>query len=156
MPKNKKPRKRYNPMRILETKNLPSMTDMFRLFDPIYSVLEKLEFGEVETVAGRPVFLDHEGTYSEISEAMLGWCDCWKRVCNAQSITFDSSALSKMAAKLQYGTPLELEDIAAAREVINFTRNVFMKTPADVLRDHAVTEQIAIEFSRRNLLLEAA
>lgn len=156
MPKSKKPRKRYNPFRILQTKNLPSMADMFRLFDPIYSVLEKMEFGEIESIAGKPVFLDHEGTYSEISEAMLGWCDCWHRICAAQGIEFDSTDLRKMAAKLQYGTPLEVDDIASGREVINFTRRIFMRTPADVLREHSITEQIAIEFSKRNLLLEAA
>lgn len=156
MPKSKKPRKKYNPMRVLNNKNLPGMTDMFRLFDPIYSVLEQMEFGEIETINGAPVFLDYEGHWSEVSQAMIGWADCWQRICDDQKIAFDPTPLRKMAKKLDYGVPLELDDIGAARSVIDLTKRVFMLTPADVLRSHAVTEQIAIEFEKRQMLKEAA
>jgi hypothetical protein len=156
MPKSKKPRKRYNPMRILNNKNLPGMTEMFRLFDPIYSVLEQMEFGEIETVSGKPVFLDYEGHWSEVSQAMIGWSDCWQRICDDQQIHFNPAPLRKMANKLDYGVPLEVDDIAAAREVIDLTKRVFMRTPAHILRSHAVTEQIAIEFEKRQMLKEAA
>jgi len=156
MPKNKKPRKKYNPVRIMNCRNLPGMVDMFRLFDPIYSVLDTLEFGEIETISGKPVFIDHEGTYSEVSAAMIGWADCWQRICNDQRIEFDPAPLRKMANKLSYGVPLEADDVAAARSVVNHTKRVFMRTPADVLRSHAVTEQIAIEFEKRQMLKEAA
>jgi hypothetical protein len=156
MPTNKKPRKKYNPMRVLQNKNLPNVVDMLRLFDPIYAVFEQLETGEIESINGKPVFLDFEGIYSEISEAMYGWCDCWKRICNDQGIAFDSEPLRKMAAKLQYGTPLELDDVYQGRSVIDFTKRIFMRTPAHILREHAVTEQISIELGKRHLLQEAA
>jgi hypothetical protein len=43
-----------------------------------------------------------------------------------------------------------------ARAVIDLTKAVFMRTPAHVLKKHSITEQIAIEFEKRDLIKGAA
>lgn len=156
MAKNKKPRRKYNPLRrIRADKNLPTLADMYQLFDPIYKTLDDLASGEVVSVRGIPVML-FDGVWAEIHEAMIGWACCWQRICNDQRIAYDPAPLMKMARKLENGVLLEPEDIERARDCIELTRKVFMKTPAHVLKHHSVTEQIAIEFERRNLIQEAA
>ena len=51
---------------------------------------------------------------------------------------------------------LEVEDIERAKANIEFTRQVFRVTPASILKQHSITEQIAIEFEKRDLIKEAA
>lgn len=151
MPKSKKPRKRYNAAATAHRKNVPTFIEAFQMFDPIYRVMEQLEFGEVECVQGRPVFEAHDGDLYEISSAMIGWCDCWQRICDAQGLMFESAPLRKLAKRLECGVPLTIDEVSAARKVIDFTRQVFAKTPVEVLRHNSVTEQIAIEFERLKL-----
>lgn len=64
--------------------------------------------------------------------------------------------LRKLAKKLENGVMLEVEDIERAKANIEFTRQVFRVTPASILKQHSITEQIAIEFEKRDLIKEAA
>lgn len=156
MAKNKKPRRKYNPMRIIHTgKNLPTLADMYQLFTPIYKTLDDLASGEVASARGVPVML-FDGVWAEIHEAMLGWACCWQRICDDQGVQYDPTPLNRMAKKLENGVLLELEDIERARAVIDLTKAVFLRTPAHVLKQHSITEQIAIEFEKRDLIKEAA
>ncbi len=156
MAKNKKPTKKYNPNRIFrQNKNFPTIFEMKRLFDPLHETFDAIESGEVKSVRGIPVMM-YEGSWTAIHEAILGWAACWQRICDHMNVIYDPLPLHKLAKKLENGVMAETSDVAAAREVIELTRRVFMKTPTDVLKEYSITEQIAIEFEKLDLLGEAA
>lgn len=155
MAKNKKPRKPYRPEARRHGDRTPSLLEMYALFTPIFNTMDDLASGEVAHEKGIPIML-FDGEWAAIHAAMIGWACCWDRICKDQGIEYDSAPLRKLARKLENGVLLEPEDIERARDCIELTRKVFMKTPAHVLKHHSVTEQIAIEFERRNLIQEAA
>ena len=133
----------------------PSLLEMHALFSPIFKTMDDLASGEVEHDKGIPIML-FDGEWAAIHSAMIGWACCWDRICNDRGIAYDSAPLRKLARKLENGVMLEVSDIEQAKANIEFTRQVFRKTPASVLKQHSVTEQIAIEFEKRNLIKEAA
>lgn len=155
MPKSKKPRKAYRPGGRVVENRCPTLLEMYQLFTPIFNTLDDLASGEVAHEKGIPVML-FDGAWCAIHSAMIGWACCWQRICDDQQVTYDPSPLMKMAKKLENGVMLEPEDIERARYCVELTRKVFMKTPAHVLKRHSVTEQIAIEFEKRDLVKEAA
>ena len=155
MPKSKKPRKAYRPDRPKKINRTPSLLEMYGLFGPIFKTMDDLASGEVTHEKGIPIML-FDGEWAAIHSAMIGWACCWDRICNDQGIAYDSAPLRKLARKLENGVMLEVSDIEQAKANIEFTRQVFRRTPASVLKRHSVTEQIAIEFEKRNLIKEAA
>lgn len=155
MPKSKKPRKAYRPGGRTVKNRCPSLLEMHALFSPIFNTLDDLSSGEVEHDKGIPIML-FDGEWCAIHSAMIGWACCWDRICADQGIEYDSEPLRKLARKLENGVMLELEDIERARNNIEQTRHVFRTTPAHILRKHSLTEQIAIEFEKRDLIKEAA
>lgn len=155
MPKSKKPRKAYRPERRQPVERLPSIFEMKALFDPIFKTMADLASGEIEHEKGIPIML-FDGEWAAIHSAMIGWACCWQRICDGQGIAYDASPLLKLAKKLENGVMLEPDDIEKAKSNIEQTRQVFMRTPASVLKQHSLTEQIAIEFEKRDLIKEAA
>lgn len=154
MPKNKKPRKRYNPHRLARVANLPRIDSLFMVFGPIYDVFDRLESGEIECVRGEPVFRDfkdHDGPWCEIAPAIRGWADLWDRICAGESITFDSSPLNKLATKLENGTPITPEEVGACRQIIDLTKRIFMKMPVDAIERYTKTELIQMQVDRLGL-----
>jgi len=151
MAKNKKPAKRYNPNRVKRNhKNTPTIFEMKRLFDPIHETFDALESGEVISARGIPVML-YEGSWTAIHEALIGWASCWKRICAHMNVAYEPAPIYKLATKLEHGVMAETSDVNAAREVIELTRRVFMKTPTDVLKEYSITEQISIELEKLKL-----
>ena len=155
MPKSKKPRRAYRPDRKNSVDRLPSLLEMHALFSPIFKTMDDLASGEVEHEKGIPIML-FDGEWAAIHAAMIGWACCWDRICADQGIEYNSEPLRKLARKLENGVMLEVSDIEQARANIEFTRQVFRRTRASVLKQHSITEQIAIEFEKRNLIKEAA
>lgn len=155
MPKSKKPRRAYRPGGRVVENRCPSLLEMYALFSPIYKTLDDLASGEVVHEKGIPVMF-FDGVWCAIHSAMIGWACCWERICDDQRIDYDPAPLMKMAKKLENGVLLEPEDIDRARAVIDLTKVVFMRTPAHILKKHSITEQIAIEFEKRDLIKEAA
>jgi hypothetical protein len=155
MAKNKKPRRPYRPELRKSIDRLPSLLEMHALFAPIFATLDELASGEVMHEKGIPVML-FDGALCAIHSAMIGWACCWDRICKDRGVAYDSGPLRKLAKKLENGVMLEEADIEQARSNIELTRQVFMRTPASVLKQHSITEQIAIEFEKRDLIKEAA
>ena len=155
MPKSKKPRKPYQPDRRHSVNRVPSLLEMHALFSPIFKTMDDLASGEVEHEKGIPIML-FDGAWAAIHSAMIGWACCWDRICKDQGIEYSSEPLRKLARKLENGVMLEVSDIEQARANIELTRQVFRRTPARVLKEHSVTEQIAIEFEKQYIIKEAA
>jgi hypothetical protein len=154
MPKSKKPRRRYNPNRISRAVNLPRIDAVYMVFGPIYDVFDKLQSGEIECVKGEPVFRDYkdyQGAWCEIVPAILGWADCWDRLCAGEGIVFDSSPLVKLATKLKNGVPVTEEEVAAGRRTVDLNKKIFMSTPIDIIEHYTKTEMIQIQVDLLNL-----
>ncbi len=151
MARNKKPKRRYDPTRVLMRRNLPNWADLFAIFNPIYTAFEQLANGTYFEADGVPVFKDCFGEWSEISAAMLGWNDCFARICKHTNRPFNTEPLNKLAVTLAEGKELTAEVLNNAKEIVCYTQRVFQSTPADVIREHAKTEQIAIEFQKLGL-----
>lgn len=156
MPRSKKPRRKYNPARTQQICNKPRLDSVYHLFQPIYTAFERMEADEIECINGKAVFMAFDGSWCEVAPAMTGWADCWERIGRNEGIPFDGEPLRRMANKINYGVPLTLEDLAIGREKIEETRRMFMALPVSATKKHALTEQIAIEFEKRNLIKEAA
>lgn len=152
MPKNKKPRRKHDRARHQTKNNKPHRMDSaYTLFHPIYTVFDKLDEGEIEESNGKPIFKDFYNEWCEIAPAMDGWADCWERICRNQKIDINLDPLRNLARKLDCDTPLTESDVSGGRDVIDTTYRIFMSLPAEVVRKHALTEQIQIEFDRLNL-----
>lgn len=151
MPSNKKPRRKYNPDRIQRLCNKPRLDSVYHLFQPIYTAFERMENDEIECINGKVVFKAFDGSWCEVAPAMIGWSDCWERIGRNEGIPFDGEPLRRLANKISYGIPLTQSDLAQGREKIEETRRMFMALPVSATKQHAQTEQIAIELERLKL-----
>jgi hypothetical protein len=151
MPRNKKPRRKYNPARIQRISNKPRLDSVYHLFQPIYTAFERIEADEIECVNGKAVFMASDGSWCELAPAMISWADCWERTGRNEGIPFDGEPLRRLANKIGYDIPLTDEDIKIGRKKIEETRRMFMSLPVEVTKRHAKTEQIQIEVDRLNL-----
>ena len=156
MPSTKKPRRKYNPARIQQICNKPRLDSVYHLFQPIYTVFERMEADEIECINGKVVFQAFDGSWCEVAPAMIGWADCWERIGRNEGIPFDGDPLRRLANKIGYNIPLTKEDLASGRAKIEETRRMFVSLPVSATKHHAQTEQIAIEFEKLNLIKEAA
>lgn len=121
----------------------PSLMETLAIFKPIIEGINSLR-DEVITVHGYPAFIDHKGQLSRIDHALTGWIDCWKRM----DPTMDTTPLSKLAKKLEYGTPIFEEEIEACTTCVNKQIGRFMTLPTEAILHHAMTEQIAIQLEQ--------
>lgn len=152
MARNKKPKRRYDPARLLKkTRNLPNWADMFHVFNPIQTALDQLASGEYFEADGAPVLKDSFGVWCEISPCILGWNDCFARLCRNTNRPFNPEPLNKLATALAEGEELTFELIDEARKIVAYTQTVYRTTPAHVIREHSRAEEIAINFQNMGL-----
>ena len=124
----------------------PSLAETLHIFKPIIEGIHSLR-GEVYTVSGYPAFIDHTGQLSRIDHALRGWIDCWKRM----DPSMDTSPLSRLAKKLEYGMPLFEEDIEECAANLNKQISRFMVLPTEAILHHAMTEQISIQLEQMGI-----
>lgn len=151
MPSNKKPRRKYNPARIQNICNKPRLDSVYMLFNPLYTVFDRMEADAIECINGKAVFVAFDGSWCEVAPAMIGWADCWERIGRNEGIAFDGEPLRRLANKISYDIPLTQDDLALGRAKIEETRRMFMSLPVSATKRHAQTEQIAIELDRLKL-----
>ena len=148
MPRSKKPRRKYNPARIQNISNKPRLDSVYMLFNPLYTILERLESDGIESVNDKPIFQAFDGSWCEVYKALIGWADCFERIGNNEGMPFDGEPLRRFAHKIKYNIPLSNSDIETFRSKIDETRRIFMSLPVSATKRHAQTEQIAIELER--------
>lgn len=124
----------------------PSLAETLAIFKPIIEGINSLR-DEVIAIHGYPAFVDHRGQLSRIDYALSGWIDCWKRM----DATLDTSALIKLAKKLEYGTPIFEEEIEACAACLNKQIGRFMTLPTEAILHHAMTEQISIQLEQMGI-----
>ena len=124
----------------------PSLAETLAVFKPIIAGINSLR-DEVLTVHGYPAFIDHTGQLSRIDHALRGWIDCWKRM----DPSMDTSPLSRLAKKLEYGMPIFEEDIEECASNLNKQISRFMVLPTEAILHHAMTEQISIQLEQMGI-----
>lgn len=85
---------------------------------PLERILDAIEStGEIDTARGRPVFNEH-GAWYEVVPAVAGIVEFHDRAQSRYGIAADTSALSRLAKKLEHGVPVFAADLGRARECI--------------------------------------
>lgn len=128
----------------------PSFIETLAIFKPIIASIEALR-GEVMTIRGFPVFVDHLGDLSRIDRALHGWVDCWKRL----APDMDQAPIERLYKKLEYGTPVTENDISQAIALINRQISRFMVMNVSHIKHHTVAEQISIELEQLGFIRPA-
>lgn len=124
----------------------PSFKEALAIFKPVIESIYSLR-DDVITINGYPAFIDHQGKLSRIDHALVGWVDCWKRI----DPSIDTAPLSKLAKKLEYGSPVFEEDITACAKCLNKQISWFMVLPTEAILHHAMTEQISIQLEQMGI-----
>lgn len=150
MPRSQKPRRKYKPNKLQSVCDKPRLDSVYLLFEPIYSLFDQLQSGEIESINEKYVF-NLNGRWCEIAPAIIGWADLWERIGRNENIHFDGSPLRRLANKLSYHIPLTEEELVIGLEKVEETRRMFVSLPVSKIQSHAQTEQISIELERLKL-----
>lgn len=129
-----------------DKKNTPSLDETLAIFKPIIAGIYSLR-DEVPTINGYPAFLDYQGEWSRIDQALRGWIDCWKRL----DPNLDTTPLQKLAKKLEYGTPIFEDELQACVACLNRQIGRFLVLPVSHILHHTMTEQIAIQLEQMGI-----
>lgn len=120
-----------------------------QVWRPLEQILDRMEMdGTVETAQGRPVLYD-AGTngWYEIAPAIVGLVDFHRIAADRHGWDVDLQPLTKLAKKLEHGTPIFAADVAAVRALAaNLKRHVghlTLREAKDILT--TVRIQIALE-----------
>lgn len=124
----------------------PTLAETLAIFRPIIAGIHSLR-DEVPTIHGYPAFVDYKGEWSRIDQALRGWIDCWKRL----DPKLDTTPLQRLARKLEYGTPIFEDELAACAACINKQISRFLTLPVASILHHAMTEQISIQLEQMGL-----
>lgn len=147
---NKRPKKRYNPLKHANRPTFVSVDEAYRIFDPVRKLLSALR-GEVETINGYPVSMDWDGRYARIDFMLISWSECWDKLFKTESNT----PLRRLAAKLANGVPLFESDLDDAEAVLDVQQSAMVRMRASDVASSMTTQQIAIQLENLGLL-EAA
>lgn len=128
---------------IVDINPTPDIIETLAIFKPIIESIEALR-GEVMTIRGFPVFVDHRHELSRIDQALHGWVDCWKRL----APDMDQAPMERLYKKLEYGTPVTENDISQAIALINRQISRFMVMQVSHIKHHTIAEQISIELEQ--------
>lgn len=153
MSQSQKPRKPYRPkwnMGGVKMRSEPWR--VAAVFDPLEAILDGLERdGEVTTTRdGTPIFRDmNDGCYYETAPALEGIIDAFATHAVRQHRPMPLEPLRVLARKLRYAMPLEMADVAAARQSVKALRAESMEMTLRYANDLVKTTQIRIELDER-------
>lgn len=146
MPVSAKPRKRHNIRKTARSPlhKPPHIWQVWRTFEPIYTLLSTLRAGEIDAVQGVPIMADWGGELMEVTPALDGWICCWQRIVDGERLTIDLAPLRQMQRYLADGELLTAQMIDSAVTVTNFCYQAYARMPRERAISYSKTEQIAI------------
>ena len=146
MAKNKKPAKRYNPLKFANRPSRVMPDEAFRIFQPVRDALNALR-GEVMVHRGYPVMLDWQGQYSRIDIVLVGWADCWDALFGA----LDNSPVRRLAKKLEAGMMIEESELEEVERLIDVQQGKFVGMDVKGVGSKMRTQEIAIHMDELGL-----
>jgi hypothetical protein len=111
-------------------------------FDSIERLFAKLRIGELEwTKEDGYVIRGLSGEYLHIVSALEGFIDCWRTIADGEDISYDDSALRRLAKSLEYEKPLNMVEIESAYNVVKVQRSMYRALPKLVISKYAKQTQ---------------
>ncbi len=114
-----------------------------RTFGPIYKFIRDMREDSVDCVQGYPMIWAW-GEHMLAGHALIGFVGCVARL----SPTLSVKPITSVAAKLDAGVPITLEEVAAMEVAVRAAEQVYRNLPIRTIKDAILTEQIAIELSQ--------
>lgn len=118
------------------------------VWSPLERLLDRIEAtGDIDAARGRPVFSE-AGAWYEVAPAVAGIVEFHELANRRHGIRADTSALVKLARKLDHGTPLFDADLNAARACIAACKRQAARLTVAQAVSIVRTVQIGIEMER--------
>ena len=150
MASSQKPRRKYSPTRQRQNGGRVSVENLRVLFHPVVRLLREIRADAVTCVRGVPQVSFIEGDFRDAGDFLVGWCAMYLRVRDRASLLFDLEPLARLATKLENGVPIHAFELENAEMAVNACFLALQKVPVCLLRDCALTEQIALEIHHQN------
>ncbi len=119
-----KKRKAYKPKPL----RLPKIYTAHRDFYEIYKLFDSIESGYVDFADGHIVQKNSDKELYAVLPAIEGWMEYFRGLANVQGVEYDDSALKRMVKSLEYDKPLSLEEVYAARDVVDAQYKLYMRS----------------------------
>jgi hypothetical protein len=118
----------------------------FESFDTVERFFMHMRNGSLEWEDGEGwVILGLSGEYLHILSALEGWITYWHELCLGEDISYDDSALRRLAKSLEYEKPLNMAEINAAYAVVGLQRQLYRALPKQVTTRYAHTVRAQIK-----------
>lgn len=146
-----KPARRVISRNDLKMRTIPWNTHA--VWAPLDQIMDRMEIdGTVETAQGRPVLYDAgSGGWYEIAPAIMGVVDFHRIAAERHGWQIDLNPLTKLAKKLEHGSPIFSRDLDAVRATAAICKRhageLTLREAQDILR----TVRIQIEMEKRGL-----
>ena len=121
-----------------------------RDFAEIDAFMQQLESDCVEEAGGLIVRTASDGEQYSVLHALLGWCEFWRALANKLEEPYDDTALTQLIKKLDYNMPLTLENIRAAKAVVEAQRDLYRNTPNSVI--NTLAQQVRVRVNLEDAL----
>lgn len=120
MPRSSKPRRPFRPRPPGDIRLAATPWKIANVFAPIERVLGRLDIdGTIDVAQGRAVFReDMKGGWYEVVPALRGVVDFHALAAQRHGLQIDLTPLTKLANKLELGSPLFESDVTAVRTCI--------------------------------------
>ncbi len=115
------------------------------VFSPVERAFSQLARGEIDSVQGRPCFVDQDGILYELAPALRGFASALHRIATAHALDIDFEPVFKLCKKLDASMPLSPEHVAQCEAIIATFRAAYRKM--DMYKVHSIvnTELISLE-----------
>lgn len=151
MPRSTKPRRRFRPRAPGDIRLAAQPWKIANVFAPIERVLGRIDIDGTIDVAtgGRAVFReDMKGGWYEVVPALRGVVDFHELAADKHGLRLDLGPLTKLANKLELGSPLFDGDVAAARACITQCKREAARLTVDQADSILRTVQISVAMEK--------
>jgi len=148
MARKRKPLNGRRALPLRQPKILLQFTD-FHLLDQFFRMLDA---GDVLVEGGEIVMRNTDGEWFQLLPAVTAWMDYWKALAVKQGLEYDEAPMRSLMAKLDADMPVTNGQIAAAKEVVETQRRIFMAVDHNIVSSVARTEMIRIQYQDQGVI----
>lgn len=128
----------------------PRLHEIDFVFSPVERAFSQLASGEIDSVQGRPCFVDQEGVMYELAPALRGFASALHRISAAHSLDIDFAPVLKLCNRLDASMPITPELVAQCSAIITRFRVAYQKMDMYKVGSLVNTELIALEMESLN------
>lgn len=122
----------------------PTISDQFKAFGVMDSIMLRLAEGWIHAQQGNPVFFNHaDETWYDIPAAARGWIALWERLAERYHLDLDFGPLHKLFNRLDAGMPITPEEVATCTAIIATCKRHYRRMDIYVIGELVKTQKIA-------------